>query len=829
MAAQPTETSPQNSEPRIALTRRQRVMRILALAGLFLLYAILYPYGHEYLGAAVSALAIIPAGLAGWLLGVRGGVVAGGVLVVLTYFLEGFFYGLTSEEALRSIPVEVVTVGVGMLAGMARDTMIHLRHQSSLLSQERGNLLQEVQERKKAEEALQKAQERFRALLDNLPDVIMRFDREGRHLYVNPAVEAQTRIAPAEFIGKKHRELDFPERLVDFWEAKIEQTFAARRPLVEEFTLPGPQGEVVLEWRLFPEFDANGEVSTIITIARDITARKKSQEILRQAHEELERRVLERTAELAQANEALHRENAERAAAERELRKRLAMETLVAQVSAKFMATRAADIDEAIHDTLRRMGEAGFGERTYVVQYSAATDSLESFYEWCAPAIRPQSPDQHSLAAHRFPWWMAHLHSNRTIHVPSVADLPADAAEEQAALASQGTKSVLVVPFWFAGRLRGYLGLHAVSAAQAWNDDDIRLLRLTGEIIGSALHRKEAEFAVRRSEHQYRTLIDTSPDAIAVLDSGFAIRMINPQGVAMIGVSGAEDLIGTSAFPLIAERDRPVIGQLRSAIRRQGVIKHVNLHLVRRDGSEFPAEVSAARTGTAGTDQSGIMVIVRDVTERSNAETQIRQSLQEKEVLLKEVHHRVKNNMQVISSLLSLQTEHISDPEALSSFRESQNRVRSMALVHEKLYRSESLASINFSEYVRDLLASLKRSYTISNVDFSIESDDLRLGVDMAIPCGLIINELVSNALKHAFKGRETGTVQVRIHHNGDGKTSVDVEDNGNGLPADFDSRQSSSLGMQLVSMLTEQIGGSLSVHGGRGTHFTVTFPTDGQ
>ncbi len=220
---------------------------------------------------------------------------------------------------------------------------------------------------------------------------------------------------------------------------------------------------------------------------------------------------------------------------------------------------------------------------------------------------------------------------------------------------------------------------------------------------------------------------------------------------------------------------------------------------------------------------------MRDVTQRNEAEAQIRQSLQEKEVLLKEVHHRVKNNMQVISSLLSLQGEQITDPAALTSFRDSQNRVRSMALVHEKLYRSESLASIDFSEYVADLMASLKRSYIMSDIDLRVEADDLRLGVDMAIPCGLIINELVSNALKHAFKGRKGGMVDVRINRNGKGKTMIRVQDDGNGLPSDFDHRQSNSLGMQLVSMLTEQLGGSLEVNGAVGTCFTITFPTNGQ
>jgi PAS domain S-box-containing protein len=829
MAAEQGEERPQTDEVSERLTGRQHTIRLILVVVLMLVYGFLYPLGHEHLGGFIDALAVIPAAIAGGLLGVRGGFAAGLILVLLTAFIHSSSGCNAPSILLRSVPAQLAAIGIGVVAGWARNAVVHLRRQSALLSRERANLLQEVQERKKAEEALRETQDRFRALLDNLPDVIMRFDREGRHLYVNPVVEPQTGIAPPDFIGKTHRELGFPEHLVEYWEAKIQQTFAARCPQFEEFALPGPEGDIVLEWRLFPEFDARGEVATVITIARDITVRKKSQEVLRQAHEQLEQRVLERTAELARVNESLRVEITERAAFERELRRRLAMETLVAQVSAKFMGTRVEEVDDAIRDTLRRMGEAGYGERTYVVQYSAATDTLESYYEWCAPSIDPQTEDQRTLSAQQFPWWMAHLRSNRTIHVPSVADLPSDAAAEKAALSAQGTRSALVVPFWFAGQLRGYLGLHAVSAAQSWNDDDIRLLRLTGEIIASALHRKQTEYAVRRSELQYRTLIETSPDAIVLLDGGFAIRMVNPRGVAMAGVQNASDLIGKRAYQLIAERDHGLITGLRSDLRHKRIVKDVHLHLVRGDGGEFPAEVSAAYTGLGGKEAAGIIVIVRDVTQRNEAEAQIRQSLQEKEVLLKEVHHRVKNNMQVISSLLSLQGEQITDPAALTSFRDSQNRVRSMALVHEKLYRSESLASIDFSEYVADLMASLKRSYIMSDIDLRVEADDLRLGVDMAIPCGLIINELVSNALKHAFKGRKGGMVDVRINRNGKGKTMIRVQDDGNGLPSDFDHRQSNSLGMQLVSMLTEQLGGSLEVNGAVGTCFTITFPTNGQ
>ncbi len=217
----------------------------------------------------------------------------------------------------------------------------------------------------------------------------------------------------------------------------------------------------------------------------------------------------------------------------------------------------------------------------------------------------------------------------------------------------------------------------------------------------------------------------------------------------------------------------------------------------------------------------------RELAERKRAEEQLKTSLAEKEVLLKEVHHRVKNNLQVISSLLHLQSKQIKDPEALGMFLESQYRVRSMALVHERLYQSEDLSGVDAAEYFRDLVSYLHRSYgaTSSQVSLKVDVDPVSLGIDVAIPCGLIVSELVSNALKHAFPDGRQGQILVQLHLGPGGQCALVVGDDGIGLPEDLDLETTESLGLHLVNRLVAQLEGSIDLDRSGGTTHKITFP----
>jgi len=222
----------------------------------------------------------------------------------------------------------------------------------------------------------------------------------------------------------------------------------------------------------------------------------------------------------------------------------------------------------------------------------------------------------------------------------------------------------------------------------------------------------------------------------------------------------------------------------------------------------------------------------RELFERQIAEKellasdqQLRQSLAEKESLLKEIHHRVKNNLQIVSSLLYLQEDYMKDAKGVEILRESQNRVKSMALIHEQLYGTADLAKIDFGRYVQGLTANLFDAYGIdpARIRLNIHADDIALGVDMAVPCGLIINELVSNALKHAFLPDAAGTIEIVIRTLHADRIEIVVADDGIGLVKPPAGPDQPSLGLRLIDTLTTQLGGTLALTTENGTRFTIT------
>lgn len=215
-----------------------------------------------------------------------------------------------------------------------------------------------------------------------------------------------------------------------------------------------------------------------------------------------------------------------------------------------------------------------------------------------------------------------------------------------------------------------------------------------------------------------------------------------------------------------------------------------------------------------------------DIDDHKQIEEQVKASLKEKEVLLKEIHHRVKNNLQIISSLLNLQSDYIQNKQDLELFRLSQNRIESIALIHEKLYQSKDLAQIEFAEYIQELVASLFCSYDVnlSNINLQIDIKPVFLGIDSAIPCGLIINELVLNSLKHAFPGNNSGSISIELYLSDRQEFNLIIGDDGIGFPAEMDFKNTPSLGLQLVNALTNQLGGSIELDTSIGTKFIIVF-----
>jgi PAS domain S-box-containing protein len=263
---------------------------------------------------------------------------------------------------------------------------------------------------------------------------------------------------------------------------------------------------------------------------------------------------------------------------------------------------------------------------------------------------------------------------------------------------------------------------------------------------------------------------------------------------------------------------------IAAAINQDGEVTY-EIHNVKKDGTSFWCR---ATTSVFGHPEYGnvLVAIQQDITEQKQADEKIKASLKEKEVLLQEIHHRVKNNLGIVSGLLQMQCRRTKDPQATAILRDSQNRIASIALVHEKLYRSEELADIDFAQYIPDLTTHLFDSYNVSSqqIQLNIQVDDASLDIATAIPCGLIINELVSNALKYAFPDHRPGEIKVKFYQESDRQLTLIIRDNGIGLPTDFDSKKLNTLGLTLVQGLVKQLRGTLEINCQQGTEFKITF-----
>jgi PAS domain S-box-containing protein len=346
-------------------------------------------------------------------------------------------------------------------------------------------------------------------------------------------------------------------------------------------------------------------------------------------------------------------------------------------------------------------------------------------------------------------------------------------------------------------------------------------------LIGEDITEQErARRETDQAERQLRLLaftLNCAKDSFVITDLHNMVLYINQAFIDTYGYT-EDEIIGKDVMVIRSKRVAKELSErIRQGTRAAGWSGEIMNR--RKNGEEFPVELWTSTVRNDHGEPVALVGVAREITERRRTEDQIKASLAEKEVLLKEIHHRVKNNLQIITSLLSLQSGKVESLEIQSLLRESQTRVKSMALVHEELYQSEDFSRVDFADYIRRLTTNLFHTYQTGPIPISLLVDvqELFLTVDTAIPCGLIINELVSNALKHAFRDREGGTVTIQLQSDG-ALYVLTVSDDGIGLPIGIDPETTESLGLQLVSTLTHQLGGSLAVVRDQGTRFEVQF-----
>ncbi len=500
-------------------------------------------------------------------------------------------------------------------------------------------------------------------------------------------------------------------------------------------------------------------------LEREIAERKKAEEALRSAHDGLEARVRERTDELARVNIALEGEIAERRRGEE--RFRLAVE---ASPNGIVMANREGRIV-----LINSQAEKMFGY--------AHSELVGQSIEALVPArFRGGHP------------------GHRAEFFSTPASRPMGAGRDLFALRKDGTEFPVEI------------GLNPIET-----EEGVMALSTIVDIT----ERQQAEQARRR----LAAIVESSMDAIVSKDLNGKITSWNQSAERLFGYTAGE-IVGQPITVLIPPEQKEEETKILQRVRAGERIQSYETLRRRKDGSL----VNVSLTVSPIKDDRGAIVgaskIARDITERKLAEERIRASLREKDVMLQEIHHRVKNNLQVVSSLLNLQSMNMKNPEALTALAESRSRVQTMALVHEKLYQSRNLSELDFAEFARSLTANLLRAFGFrpDAVGLRVEMEHVLLDINRAIPCALILNELVSNAFKYAFPAGRRGEVWVRLERTPKDELRLVVGDNGVGLPKGFDPAQAQSLGLQLVQTLVRQLSGAINVNSTNGTEYAITF-----
>lgn len=651
---------------------------------------------------------------------------------------------------------------------------------------------EDITERRQAEISLKASQQQLQRQLAEIETIYRSapiglnvLDTDLRFVRINQRLAEINGLSVEDHIGHTIREL-LPD-LADAVEQVLRSILETGEPLLnveisgETPAQPGVQRTWLESFLPLKDGDRMIGISTVceeITERKHIEAeRQQTEKALRQIKEELESRVAERTAELQIINRELR---------QREEQLRLTLE---------FNHIGSWDWDV-------RTGEVIWNDnhfRLLGLQSEASSISDDELYQLWRNAIHPEDVERVEKTL------LDALHQHQDYETEYRVIYPDSSIH------------------WLVGKGRGLY------------DAEGEPIRMLGVIIDVS-DRKQAEQILELQAVITRNMAEGI--CLVSAENG-NIVYANPKFEQMFGYDAGElngkhvSIVNYATKKVSAEDINQAI---RSAVLAKGEATY-EVHNVKKDGTPFwcSATTSVMEHPTYG---SVLVAVQQDISDRKQAQEQLEASLKEKEVLLKEIHHRVKNNLGIVSSLLQMQARRTPNDQVNRVLRDSQNRIASIALVHEKLYRSEDLANINFTQYIQDLTVYLFDSYNINSqhIELNTQVEDIDLDIDTAIPCGLIINELVSNALKYAFPDEQPGKIQVRFEQSAPiDQIAMDrfsrvftltVQDNGVGLPADLNLQQSRTLGMSLVKGLVKQIKGTIEISSqpGQGATFTISF-----
>ncbi|MBE9042271.1 PAS domain S-box protein [Oscillatoriales cyanobacterium LEGE 11467] len=655
--------------------------------------------------------------------------------------------------------------------------------------QSAANVLAAAIERQQSQTALQESEAQYRRTIETAAEGIWMLDADRKTTFVNPRMAAMLGYGAEEILDRQMSDFmdDAPREIATEHFGQHDRKPSDRN----DFKFRRQDGSTL--WAIVsatPIFSPTGKYSGALMMLTDITDRKRAEAAIERQH---------------------------------------LMSQLFAEIALKIC--RSLQLDDILQTTVTEVQKILDCDRVLI--YRLLPDGL---YVKAEALVPPHSAllDLY-LPPEAFPGLPQQ--SYREGKVTAINDVEqtycAYAPHIYELMQQWGVKAKLMVPILQQDTVWGFIIAHQCSTARQWTDFETELLEQLADRVGITVAQAQLLTARQESEARFRAMFEQAAVGIVQNDLDGRFIRCNQKSGAILGYPCEELLAKTlkeisDPEDLALERDS--IEQLlcddiqtfsveQRFIRKNGSIVWVNI------------TVSLVRTSLGKPDYFiSVMEDVSDrkaaLSERQQAQAKLEASLYEKEILLKEIHHRVKNNLYIISNLLDLQSETLEDDISKKLFADSQNRLQTMALIHEQLYKSTDLATIDFTEYVRNLVNNLYYSYntTGGEIDVSIKADSLLVNLETAIPCGLLINELMTNSFKYAFPGETSGEITIQLYGDRDDKINLIVRDNGIGIPEEIDWQDTSSLGLRLVNILAEQLEGNIALDRQDGTSFHLVF-----
>lgn len=702
---------------------------------------------------------------------------------------------------------------------------------------------------------LQESEERYRALVENSPNAIFRIDKELRFLYGNYGSDTLN-LPVEELIGKNFKELPLPEETISLWIDNINKTIATGKKREIEFEFQSVHGLLFYHGNIIPEYNAKGEIETLLLVNRDITKHKKAEIALKESEERF-RSLINNSSDLIRILDKDGRIIFDSPSSKRILGyfegyfigknplnfvhpddlERVKMnlcevyEKRNPEIPTEFRIRRAdgeyIPVESVFQNLIGVPGIDGVVVTTHPVIERKRTENMLQFQANILTNVRDCV--------------IVYDLQGRIIYWNNGAETIYGYCEEE--IIGKNIKILYLNrdKCHFKPDLERILKLGEYNGE--WEGKrkngskvhvDVRetiMYDANGKMIGvigvskDISDRKKAEKRIKRSEAYYRTIFENTGTATIIIEEDTTISLVNAEFEKLYEYS-KEEIEGKKSWKeFVAPDYKDKIEKYHNLRRIDPNLAPRNYELKFIDKYGNIKDIFTTVAIIPGTKKSLISLL--DITDNKIAENKIKESLMEKEVLLREIHHRVKNNLQIISSLLNLQTRCVEGEESISVLKESQNRVKTMAMVHEKLYQSEDLKDINFKEYIESLVSDLFYSYGVKKgtIDLKIDMDNLEIDIDTAIPCGLIVNELVTNSLKYAFPcPNDENIVKVGLQKLQKDNFKLVVSDNGVGLPEDLDIENVETLGLKMVTILVNQLKGTLEMDKTTGTEFRITF-----